>query len=137
MEENMNQTIKIKVVTNNTKKGVWITLPTTQKDLEQLLNAPKIHSWKIQSSCCNTLALHNAITQCRDLSKINYLAELFSQFDKSKRVQFGALCEFFLCDELNIDLFLNLAMNIAKDTKEYQKFKLTVPERLNLKIGDE
>ena len=133
----MKQQIKIEIARDGNSESVFITLPTTQKDFDRLRRRLELKpkEFQIVSSCCNTHALHMCLLRTKDLSKINYLGKIFSEFNQKQRVQFGSICDMFLGNSnCSIDDFINLALNIAKNTSQFQNLIIEVPPELKIRI---
>ena len=135
----MKQQLKIMIEKNEKIKSVWITLPTKQADFENLIKSQdfQFEECKILKVCCNSYALSQAIMKSKitskTLSQINYLGELFSHFNKSQRTLFGSICDLYLPGN-SLDEFLNLAMNVSKNTPNYVNFIVQVPTKFKIKI---
>ena len=133
----MKQQIKIEIAKDGNSESVFITLPVSQKEFYRLTNRlglqPK--EFEIVRTCCNTHALHMCLLRTKNLSKINYLGKIFSEFNQNQRVQFGSLSDMFLSEKhCNIDDFLNLARNIQKNSPTYELLTIDVPQELKIRI---
>lgn len=134
----MKQQLKIKIAKNQeSADGVWITLPVSQKEFSRQIKDEDLQPKEIEivSTCCNTYSLYQCLLRSKNLSKINYLGKIFSDFDKSQRVRFGSICDMFLSNSnCSIDDFINLALNIAKNTSQFQNLIIEVPPELKIRI---
>ena len=133
----MKQQIKIEIARDGNSEGVFLTLPTNQKDFDRLTRRLELKpkEFQIVSSCCNTHALHMCLLRTKNLSKINYLGKIFSEFNQNQRVQFGSISDIFLSGKhCNIDDFINLARNIEKDLSTYELLTIDVPQELKIRI---
>ncbi|MBR3967409.1 MAG: hypothetical protein IKJ91_10100 [Clostridia bacterium] len=132
----MKQQIKIEIARDGNSEGVFLTLPTNQKDFDRLTRGLELRAkeFKIVSTCCNNFSLHQCLMKTKNLSKINYLGSIFEKFTQSQRVLFGSISDMYLCHSLSIDDFINLARNIEKNTSTYDLFTIEIPPELKLRI---
>ena len=136
----MKQQIKILIAQDKTDKGVWISFPITQKELDKLTKDKGIppQEFEIQKVVCNSFRLSEAIFNSRGqpkfLSKMNYLGEMFSNFSDEQRTRFGFWCDHRFGPENTLDDFVVLAMNVKNNTDFYTLYTIQIPRELNLKI---
>lgn len=133
----MKQQLKIMIVKNGDKNDfVWVTLPTAQKDFAHLTK--DIDDFEIHKVCCNNYTLSQAMMHCKitskNLSLMNYLGEIFYDFDKSQRTLFGIVADKYLCPENSLDDFVNLAINVKNNNPEYVMYTFEIPQKLKLRV---
>ena len=136
----MKQQIKILIAQDKTDKGVWISFPITQKELDKLTKDKGIppQEFEIQKVVCNSFRLSEAIFNSRGqpkfLSKMNYLGSMFFDFNAEQRTRFGFWADQRFGPENTLDDFVVLAMNVKNNTDFYTLYTIQIPPELKLKI---
>ena len=133
----MKQPIKILIAQD---KGVWISFPITQKELDRLTKDKGIppQEFEIQKVVCNSFRLSEAIFNSRGqpkfLSKMNYLGSMFFDFSADQRTRFGFWADTRFGPENTLDDFIVLAMNVKNKTDFYTLYTVQIPKALEIRI---
>ena len=135
--KDMKQQIKILIAQD---KGVWISFPITQKELDRLTKDKGIppQEFEIQKVVCNSFRLSEAIFNSRGqpkfLSKMNYLGSMFFDFSADQRTRFGCWADNRFGPENTLDDFIVLAMNVKNKTDFYTLYTVQIPKALEIRI---
>ena len=135
----MKQQMKILITRKGDEsEGIWLTLPISQKHFEKLTRDVDFDEIEITKVCCNNYTLsqhimHSRITS-KNLSKLNYLGQIFYDFGKSQRVLFGMVADKYLCPENPIDDFVNLALNVKENNSDYELYEIEIPTEFKIRI---
>ena len=133
----MKQQIKILIAQD---KGVWISFPITQKELDRLTKDKGIppEEFEIQKVVCNSFRLSEAIFNSRGqpkfLSKMNYLGSMFFDFSADQRTRFGFWADNHFGPENTLGDFIVLAMNVKNKTDFYTLYTVQIPKALEIRI---
>ena len=133
----MKQQIKILIAQD---KGVWISFPITQKELDKLTKDKGIppQEFEIQKVVCNSFRLSEAIFNSRGqpkfLSKMNYLGSMFFDFSAEQRTRFGFWADQRFGPENTLDDFIVLAINVKRNNDFYSLYTVQIPPDMKIKI---
>lgn len=136
----MKQQIKILIAQNKPDKGVWISFPVTQKELDRLTKDKEMppQEFEIQKVVCNSFRLSEAIFNSRGqpkfLSKMNYLGSMFFDFNAEQRARFGFWCDHRFGPENTLDDFIVLAINVKRNNDFYSLYTVQIPPDMKIKI---
>ena len=138
----MKQNIKIMISKDETsKEGVWVSFPINQRDFDMLTQDKELQpdTFDIPTVVCNSYNLSQLLmNRARPpsfLTKLNYLGQIFSEFDRKKRTEFGFLSDFLLDQTNTLDDYIDLALNIRNGETEFGKHAIRIPPEFRLTIN--
>ena len=136
----MKQNIKIMISKDETAEGVWVSFPITQREFDCLTRDKDLQpgDFYIPTVICNSYNLSQLLmNRARPpsfLTKLNYFGQIFSEFDKKKRTEFGFFSDFLLDETNTLNDYIDLALNIKNGETEFGKHTIRIPPEFRLTI---
>ena len=136
----MTQNIKIMISKDEKTEGIWISFPISQREFDRLTCDKELQpeDFDISTVICNSYNLSQLLmNRARPpsfLTKLNYLGQIFSEFDKKKRTEFGFFSDFLLDQTNTLDDYIDLALNIKTGETEFGKHAIRIPPEFRLTI---
>ena len=136
----MKQNIKIMISKNETADGVWVSFPIRQREFDRLIGDKGLQpeEFYIPTVICNSYNLSQLLmNRARPpsfLTKLNYLGQVFSEFDRKKRTEFGFFSDFLLDQTNTLDDYIDLAINIRNGEATFGNHSIRIPPEFRLTI---